>query len=209
LTQPDGSLSQVWNHGLDRTPWTRGRFVYPLKAYDGEQLVLITVDLGPLPTGAGFINDGLQKNHNELYRRVPKQAEGAYFVRLNMTVFEEELNTDYVQVSDYDGDGVDDLFIAVRTGHGYRNARIYLQNKTNGHFVCTELPNTENFQRVQIIVISVDLNPPVESYIYIPIPNPSLSPNPRPTLTRTSTEMVARICSLPFATASNCVSTRG
>ena len=55
----------------------RGRFVYPLKAYDGEQLVLITVDLGPLPTGAGFINDGLQKNHNELYRRVPKQAETA------------------------------------------------------------------------------------------------------------------------------------
>ena len=76
-----------------------------------------------------------------------------------MTVFDEELNTDFVQVSDYDGDGVDDIFVAVRTGHGYRNVRIYLQNKTNGHFVRTELPKTENFQRVQIIVISVDLNP--------------------------------------------------
>ena len=158
MTQPDGSLSRVWNHGLDRKPWTRARYVYPLKAYDGEQLVLITVDMGPLSTGAGFINDGLLKNHNDLYRRVSKQADGAYFVRLNMTVF-EELNTDYVQVSDYDGDGVDDLFIAVRTGHGYRNARIYLQNKTNGHFARTEIPNTENFQRVQIIVISVDPNP--------------------------------------------------
>ena len=149
----------MFNHGLDRKPWTRARFIYPLKAYDGEQLVFITVDMGPLATGDDFINDGSQKNHNNLYRRVPKQADGAYFVRLNMTVFDEELNTDFVQVSDYDGDGVDDIFVAVRTGHGYRNVRIYLQNKTNGHFVRTELPKTENFQRVQIIVIGVDLNP--------------------------------------------------
>ena len=47
LTQPDGSLSRVYNHGLDRKPWTRARYVYPLKAYDGEQLVLITAELGP------------------------------------------------------------------------------------------------------------------------------------------------------------------
>ena len=156
LTQPDGSLSRVWNHGLDRKPWTRARFVYPLKAYDGEQLVFITVDMGPLSTGAGYINDGQLKNHNDLYRRVPKQAGGAYFVLLNMTVFEEELNTEYVQVSDYDGDGVDDLFVAARTGHGYRNARIYLQNKTNGNFVRTELPGTENFQHVKIIDVNGD-----------------------------------------------------
>eukprot|EP00964_Phaeocystis_antarctica_P162311 scaffold136380_cov205-Phaeocystis_antarctica.AAC.1 len=73
-----------------------------------------------------------------------------------MTVFEEELNTEYVQVSDYDGDGVDDLFVAARTGHGYRNARIYLQNKTNGNFVRTELPGTENFQHVKIIDVNGD-----------------------------------------------------
>ena len=156
LTQPNGSLSRVWNHGLDRKPWTRGRYVYPLKAYDGEQLVFITVDMGPLATGAEYINDGLRKNHNDLYRRVPKQADGAYFVLLNMTVFEEELSTEYVEVSDYDGDGVDDLFVAARTGHGYRNARIYLQNKTNGHFVRTELPKTANFQHVKIIDVNGD-----------------------------------------------------
>ena len=76
-----------------------------------------------------------------------------------MTVFEEELNTDYVQVSDYDGDGVDDLFIAVKTGHGYRNARVFFTVAT----VITVAANAERrFRRPgKLAAGRADVCPPI------------------------------------------------
>lgn len=144
LTQADGSLEKVEDHGLYDTPSMRSRFVKSLMGADGSPLVLITTNGAPR-------DDGLP-NWHRMYRNVPQQENGYFFEEITGP-FNEEFDVTCVVVADFDNDGLDDFLLCDKT----RRAKIYYQ-KSNGKWKKTVLPwnNAKKFKRARVADVTND-----------------------------------------------------
>ena len=129
LTQPNGNLEQICNHGLE-SPTRRSEDFIAFKSGTGDDLVFEQVR-------SNARVDGLP-NNNQLYKWVPKRLSGKYFVPIRGPWDEEEFKPLEVQIFDFDGDGKLDIFIhamKLSRPQKYKNViRIYLQRKNNRFF---------------------------------------------------------------------------
>ena len=162
LTQEDGSLQQIFNHGLE-SPTRRSYDFIAFKSATGDDLVFEQV----------FSNDrkdGLL-NKNQLYKWVPQQEDGKYFVEIPGPWGDEQIQPHTVKMVDIDGDGKLDIFIHAkqldrkdRQNRGRNIIKIYLQRKNNRFFESNVQISRARYESVAIADLNGDGQPDVVGY---------------------------------------------
>jgi len=146
LTQPDGSLFKVLYHGLSDTPSMRSRDAITLKGSDGSDLVFNTTQ--------GKRREDNRPNWNRMYKRIPRQPDGKFFVEVKGPWVNLQYNTQTafrVVIADLDDSGTDDILLCDKRGP----ARIYTQGK-NGDWQETVLPKSSGWRSARVADVTKD-----------------------------------------------------
>ena len=105
LTQTDGSLTLILNHGLENYPSMRSREIKVLKAANGDRLVFVS-------TYGGERDDGLPNDFRLYQRVVPAEAGEKYFEDLDADFLKGIVTDAPVIIVDLDDNGYDDIVLS-------------------------------------------------------------------------------------------------
>ena len=125
LTQPDGSLQKVFNHGLQKYPSSSTRKAVVLKHASGSNLIFVGNN--------GRKRSDKRTNANRMYRNL-LTGKPPYFVELQGP-FNKLFDVTCAVAGDLNADGLDDLIVC----ENKNLPRIYLQTMT-GQFREVKLP---------------------------------------------------------------------
>jgi len=156
LTQKNGSIKKVEEHGLQQFPTSRCLLTAKLKTVNGGWLVYAATVGGPR-------NDG-RTNRHRMYKLL-KNGKPPYF-RNNPGPWQStSFDTSCVVSADFNNDSFDDLIVCQDNG----NARLYVQNSA-GTFTPTEVEGSNwrnarvdyvtNRERPDLVVVEGRKNDP-------------------------------------------------
>uniref|UniRef100_A0A7S2UK60 Integrin alpha N-terminal domain-containing protein n=1 Tax=Attheya septentrionalis TaxID=420275 RepID=A0A7S2UK60_9STRA len=131
LTQEDGTLSKIFNHGLDEYPTLRAREIYPLRSFsDGSLLLFITTN--GIPRDDGKPNEHRMYKQEPLQGQAPSQVSFKEVAKVNgqKAPWILDVMISSVIVADFDDNGTDDFIMFDRCTNCY--PIMFLQTKTGG-----------------------------------------------------------------------------
>jgi len=102
LTNEDGSIEQIFDHGLE-SPTRRSKDFVVFKGRDGEDLVFETVN--------GYPREDGMTNNNQMYKMVPQLQNGAYFQPIKGPWDDQSLYPLVVVTGKFDNDDALDIFL--------------------------------------------------------------------------------------------------
>jgi hypothetical protein len=139
ITQTDGTLSKIFDHGLDKYPTMRNRHIYPLRsASDGSLLLLITTN--------GIPRDDKKPNEHRMFKQLALQVQTPPQIKFEEVAIVNGKKAPWiidamissVIVADFDDNGTNDFIMFERCTICY--PIMFLQSK-NGGWEKKVLPN--------------------------------------------------------------------
>jgi len=130
LTQKDGSLNKVPEHGLQKYPTLSTRVAAKLRRKGGGRLIFVGTTDRERPDG--------HLNAHRMFL-VLKSGVAPYFVEFPGPWTKNKFYATCAEVVDINGDGLDDLIVCSKTGKSH----MYVQ-KSDGKFVEIKIPKNEH-----------------------------------------------------------------